>query len=125
MILIIQKKNFSLNANFNIGFDKSNVKELSNGLEQMTFASGWASTDNKNQQDYVVRIGDPIGLVYGWLSDGYYTTADFSEYNATTNTYVLKDGVPTSNALLGGTIGIRPGTMKLKTSAVLTVLPMV
>ena len=111
---IIQKKNFSLNANFNIGFDKSNVKKLSNGLDQMTFGSGWASTDNKNQQDYVVRIGEPIGLVYGWLSDGYYTTNDFSEYNAVTNSYTLKEGVPTSNALLGGTIGIRPGTMKLK-----------
>ena len=60
---IIQKKNFSLNANFNIGFDKSNVKSLAEGIQQMTFPSGWASTDNKNQQDYIVRVGDPIGLV--------------------------------------------------------------
>lgn len=110
---IIQKKNFQLNANFNIGFDKSNVKGLAHGLEEMTFASGWASTDNKNQQDYIVRIGDPIGLVYGWQSDGYYTTADFASYDEVTGDYKLKDGVPTTS-LLGGTIGIRPGTMKLK-----------
>ena len=110
---IIQKKNFQLNANFNIGFDKSNVKGLAHGLEEMTFASGWASTDNKNQQDYIVRIGDPIGLVYGWQSDGYYTTADFASYDEVTGNYTLKDGVPTTS-LLGGTIGIRPGTMKLK-----------
>ncbi|MCR4853839.1 MAG: TonB-dependent receptor [Prevotella sp.] len=110
---IIQKKNFSLSANFNIGYDKSNVKSLANGLEEMTFASGWASTDNKNQQDYIVRIGDPIGLVYGWQSDGYYTTNDFSSYDATTGVYTLKDGVATTS-LLGGTIGIRPGAMKLK-----------
>ena len=109
---IIQKKNFSLNAYFNIGFDKSNVKSLANGIDQMTFPSGWASTDNKNQQDYIVRIGDPIGLVYGWKSAGYYTTADFESYDAATGTYKLKDGVP-STALLGGQIGIRPGTMKL------------
>ena len=110
---LIQKKNFSLMANFNIGFDKSNVKGLANGLEEMTFASGWASTDNKNQQDYIVRIGDPIGLVYGWQSDGYYTTNDFASYDAVTGAYTLKDGVPTTS-LLGGTIGIRPGAMKLK-----------
>ena len=109
---IIQKKNFTLNANFNIGFDKSNVKSLADGISQMTFPSGWASTDNKNQQDYIVRVGDPIGLVYGWKSDGYYTTADFEGYDAATNTYKLKSGVPTTS-LLGGRIGIRPGTMKL------------
>lgn len=110
---IVQKKNWSLNAYFNVGFDKSNVKSLANGIEQMTFPSGWASTDNKNQQDYIVRIGDPIGLVYGWKSAGYYTTDDFSGYDAATNTYTLKDGVA-STALLGGAIGIRPGTMKLQ-----------
>ena len=110
---IIQKKNFTLGSNFNIGFDKSNVKSLANGLEEMTFASGWASTDNKNQQDYIVRVGDPIGLVYGWQSDGYYTTSDFASYNEVTGEYILKDGVATT-ALLGGRPGIRPGVMKLK-----------
>ena len=110
---LVQKKNFTLNANFNIGFDKSDVKSLANGIEQMTFPSGWASTDNKNQQDYIVRVGDPIGLVYGWKSDGYYTTSDFKGYDPATNTYELKEGVPTT-ALLGGRIGIRPGTMKLQ-----------
>ncbi len=110
---IIQKKNFKLNANFNIGFDKSEVKALGNGLDEMTFASGWASTDNKNQQDYIVRVGDPIGLVYGWKADGYYTTADFESYDPATGKYKLKEGVPTVD-FLGGTIGVRPGTMKLK-----------
>ena len=109
---IIQKKNFSLNANFNIGFDKSNVEKISDGLSMMTFASGWAGTDSKNQTDYIVREGDPIGLIYGWKNAGYYTTADFESYDAATGTYKLKEGVPT-NPLLGGAIGIRPGTIKL------------
>ena len=109
---IVNRKNFTLMANFNIGFDKSNVKSLANGIEQMTFPSGWASTDNKNQQDYIVRVGDPIGLIYGWQSAGYYTTDDFQSYDPATNSYTLKEGVPTTS-LLGGRIGIRPGTMKL------------
>ena len=110
---IFTKKNFTLNANFNIGFDKSNVDEIAAGMKEMTFASGWAGTDNRNQQDYIVRVGDPIGLIYGWKTNGYYTTADFSGYDAATNTYTLKEGVPTT-ALLGGAIGIRPGTIKLQ-----------
>ncbi len=111
--VIIQKKDFTLNANFNIGFDKSNVEKVASGLDQMTFASGWAGTDNRNQQDYIVREGSPIGLIYGWKTAGYYTTADFESYDAATNSYTLKDGVPTT-ALLGGAIGIRPGTIKLQ-----------
>ena len=111
--VILQKKNYSLNANFNIGFDNSNVEKIANGLTQMTFPSGWAGTDNRNQEDYIVRVGDPIGLVYGWKTNGYYTTDDFESYDAATNTYVLKEGAP-KNALLGGAIGIRPGTIKLQ-----------
>ncbi len=111
--VILQKKNYSLNANFNIGFDNSNVEKIANGLTQMTFPSGWAGTDNRNQEDYIVRVGDPIGLVYGWKTNGYYTTDDFESYNAATNTYVLKEGAP-KNALLGGAIGVRPGTIKLQ-----------
>ena len=110
---IIQKKNFTLNANFNVGFDKSNVEKIASGMDQMTFASGWAGTDNKNQQDYIVRVGDPIGLIYGWKTDGYYKTTDFDSYDAATNTYNLKEGVATT-ALLGGAIGVRPGTIKLQ-----------
>ena len=111
--VILQKKNFSLNANFNIGFDKSNVEKIASGLDQMTFASGWAGTDNRNQQDYIVRVGNPIGLIYGWKNAGYYTTNDFESYDAATGTYKLKDGVPTCS-LFGGAIGLRPGTIKLQ-----------
>lgn len=109
---IVQKKNFSLDMNFNIGFNKSNVEKIANGLQEMTFQSGWAGTDNKNQDDYIIRVGDPIGLIYGWESAGYYTTADFESYDPATKSYKLKEGVPTTG-LLGGTIGVRPGTMKL------------
>jgi TonB-dependent starch-binding outer membrane protein SusC len=110
---IVNKKNFTLDANFNIGFNKSNVDKLSNGVTEMTFASGWAGTDNINQQDYIIRVGDPVGLIYGWVCDGYYTTSDFASYDPATNKYTLKDGVP-NTSLMGGTIGVRPGTMKLR-----------
>ena len=110
---ILQKKNFTLDANLNIGFNKSKVDEIKDGIDYLPFASGWASTDNKNQEDYIVRVGEPIGLIYGWKSAGYYTTDDFESYDATTGKYILKDGVANVGSLLGGTIGVRPGTMKL------------
>ena len=110
---LANKKNFTFDLNFNIGFNKSNVESLASGLTSMSFSSGWAGTDNKNQEDYIVKVGQPIGLIYGWICDGYYTTNDFSSYNDASQKYILKDGVPTTG-LLGGTIGIRPGTMKLR-----------
>ncbi len=110
---IVRTKNFTLDANFNIGFNKSEIEELAKGVESMPFPSGWAGTDNKNQEDYIARVGQPIGMIYGWVCDGYYTTDDFSSYDAATKTYVLKEGVPNSS-LCGGTIGVRPGTMKLR-----------
>jgi hypothetical protein len=51
--------------------------------------------------------------MYGYVTDGFYTVDDFSGYDAVKNLYTRKAGVPTTG-LYGGTIGIRPGTLKLK-----------
>jgi hypothetical protein len=51
--------------------------------------------------------------MYGWVSNGYYTTSDFSSYDPSTGKYILKPGVPTIG-MLGGKIGVRPGTAKYK-----------
>lgn len=110
---IVEKKDFSLSFNFNIGYNKSNVEALANGLNEMYFSSGWASTDNKNVNDFLVRVGMPVGQMVGWevdMNDPYYTTSDFSGY--ANGKYTLKDGVATTG-LLGGKAGIRPGTIKL------------
>ncbi len=111
--VIANKKNFSLFGNFNIGINRSNVDKLAEGITVQEYASGWAGTDLKGYYDYHVEVGQPVGLIYGWVNDGYYTTDDFSSYNEATKTYVLKDGVP-SIGMLGGRIGTRPGTAKFK-----------
>jgi TonB-linked SusC/RagA family outer membrane protein len=110
---IVEKKNFTLNANFNIGINKSNVDALDSDGNFLSFNTGWASTDLKGYNEYEVRAGQPIGKIYGWITDGYYTTDDFSSYDATAKRYVPKDGVPTT-ALTSGRIGMRPGTIKFK-----------
>lgn len=110
---ILENKNYSLSANFNIGFNKSNVEKLADGLKQMEFASGWAGTDLKGYNDFRVEVGQPLGLMVGWVTDGYYTTNDFTGYDESTGKYTLKQGVPTVG-MLGGRAGVRPGTIKFK-----------
>lgn len=111
--LIINKKDFNLSVNFNIGVNKSNVDNLADGLTMQEYSSGWAGTDLKGYNDYRIMVGKPVGLIYGFVTDGYYTTNDFESYDASGKKYILKEGVPTTG-LLGGRAGIRPGTIKLK-----------
>lgn len=109
----IRKRDFTLTASFNIAFNKSNVDKLAEGMLLQEYASGWAGTDLKGFFDYHVKVGEPVGLIYGWVNDGYYTTNDFESFDAATNRYILKAGVPTIG-MLGGRIGVRPGTAKFK-----------
>lgn len=109
---VVQQKNFQLNLNFNIGLNNAKIDKL-DGVDEKPFSSNWASTDLKSQDDYRVYVGKTIGLMYGFVSDGMYTTADFDSYNPVTKTYVLKQGVPNIGSFLGG-ISLRPGVAKLK-----------
>jgi len=79
----------------------------------MQINSNWASTDLKTTDDYRLRVGETLGLMYGYVTDGWYTSDDFSSYNPATRTYTLKQGVPNIGAFMGG-ISLRPGVLKLK-----------
>ena len=59
-------------------------------------------------------VGQTIGLMYGYVTDGMYTVNDFESYNPNNRTYVLKPGVANIQTYLGGVTGLRPGVMKLK-----------
>ena len=110
---IVQAKNFQLNGTFNIGINKSKIDKL-DGVNEKPFSSNWAGTDLKTQDDYRVYVGQTIGLMYGYVTDGMYSVSDFDSYNPITRTYVLKAGVPNIGSFLGGVTGVRPGVMKLK-----------
>ncbi|PPK88756.1 TonB-linked SusC/RagA family outer membrane protein [Neolewinella xylanilytica] len=108
----VNRPDFSLSGTFNVGFNRAKVVDLG-GPEERFFQSNWASTDLKDQNDYLLRVGSKLGDIYGYVSDGYYTTDDFSSYDPVANEYILKDGIANS----GGTVGnteIRPGFMKLR-----------
>jgi len=104
---LIQTHAFSWSSNFNISFNKNRVENLG-GLKQQTRTSGYQGADGAD--DYLVRVGSPVGLMYGMVTDGFYKVPDF-DYNPTSQTYTLKKGV-TDDSQIYGTA--QPGQIKLK-----------
>ena len=101
----ISNKNFTWSSNFNIAFNKNKIKNLG-GVENVIKASGWQGA---GEEDYIVRVGLPIGQMYGYTTAGWYQIEDF-DYNATTGAYTLKSTVASNQSVLGVTP--QPGTLK-------------
>ena len=102
----VQNKDFTWSTNFNISFNKNRVESLG-GLKQITRNSGWQGRDGVD--DYIVKVGQPAGLMYGFVTDGFYTVNDFN-YNATTGVYTIKPGIA-----FNGVYGTpQPGMLKWK-----------
>jgi TonB-dependent starch-binding outer membrane protein SusC len=108
---IIDSKDFKLMATFNIGMNRSRVDKL-DGVESQYGYSNWASTNLRETSDFLLKVGQPVGLIYGYVSDGMYTTDDF-DYNSTTKTYTIKDGVEDDENIISA-VNFGPGCMKLK-----------
>lgn len=104
-LVAIKKEDYGLNFSFNIGFNRNRVNSL--GLmDNFGINTNWASTAIGN--DYLVSVGEPIGLMFGYQSDGRYELSDF---NYSGGVYTLKPGVANSSTIVGA---ISPGSMKLK-----------
>jgi len=113
---IVRKNDFKLSANMNISINRNEVEELAAGVTSNYYTSGWgSSTMRPSTGDYAFKVGEPVGLIYGFKYAGFYTTSDFN-YNATTNAYTLKAGVPNSIGVLGNVGGSAavPGMLKLE-----------
>jgi hypothetical protein len=105
----IEKKNFGLNFSVNVGINKNRINSL--GLmDNFGAKTGWASTDIAGN-DYLVNVGSPIGLMYGFQSDGRYEVSDF-DFDTATQKYTLKAGVANGIDIMG--TEMKPGMMKLK-----------
>ncbi|REE82125.1 TonB-linked SusC/RagA family outer membrane protein [Lutibacter oceani] len=103
----IEKEDYGLNFSFNIGFNKNRINSLG-VMDDFGQNTNWASTQIGN--DYVINVGQPIGLMYGYESDGRYEVSDF-DFDSGTGTYTLKSGVVDNAAVIGA---VMPGSMKLK-----------
>lgn len=106
---ILKKTNaLNWNASFNISFNKNKILQL--GVNQKSY-SPFASWGVSGQPvDYIERIGDPVGSMWGLVTDGFYKVEDFT-YNPATGVYRLKPGIVSDSVLIGGA---QPGSIKFK-----------
>lgn len=126
----VDNENFSWNSSFNISFNDNEVTDLGGATEFFTRAIG----DNQIPIDYVTRVGEPVGSIYGIENDGLYQYSDFVDFDGLTDAeaaqkmaqdasdtglplyalnYQLKDGVVVSSGRTD-TATYRPGLPKLK-----------
>jgi len=103
----IQNRDFSWNANFNISFNKNKVEDLGPYQKQFLFSSGWGGANQPF--DYIVRVGSPVGAIWGLQTDGFYTLDDFNYNNGV---YTLKTGVPSNSGITS--VAPQPGVLKFR-----------
>ena len=103
---IVNKADWGIDFNANIGYNKNKVKEL--GIEDFATNSNWGSTEIGN--DYRIAVGHSVGEIIGYKNAGRYEVSDFDGYDPATNSWKLKDGVVDGSPVIGT---LRPGSMKL------------
>ncbi|MEI6946977.1 TonB-dependent receptor [Paraflavisolibacter sp. H34] len=109
---ILNTKDYSLNASFNIGMNRNRVEEFRNGVADFkTYTSGWNGTAQP-LEDYIIRQGQPVGQMYGYVTDGMYSFDDFT-FNNATKKWDLNKGVADNSSLTSATY-FGPGALKFK-----------
>lgn len=96
-----------LTISANASYNQNTVVSLG-GLPQIESQTQWASTEIGT--DYLVQEGQPLGNMYGYMADGYYTVDDF---NYVDGKWVLKEGVVDCSDIIGAEYML-PGARKYK-----------
>ena len=97
---------FSWRSNFNISFNRNKILELTYG--QPALSSGATYLSQFGQPLYLHEIGEPSGMMIGYIWEGNYQYEDFD--NPAPDVYVLKKTLPSN----GGSTAVQPGDMKLR-----------
>ena len=103
----VNKKDWGIDINGNIGFNKNKIKDLG-AMEDFGWNSRWASTEIG--QDYWLAVGHSVGQIRGYQNAGRYEVDDFTGYDSKTGKWILKEGVPDATPVIGT---VRPGSLKL------------
>ena len=107
---IIKTPDFTWSASGNASMNRGRIEELGPISAIPGVYSGWASSTIAS--DFLARVGDPVGIFYGYVTNGWYTADDFTGYNATTRTWTLKPGVASDLSVQGQPVA--PGVIKLQ-----------
>lgn len=98
---IVRKKDWNLSLGLTYNFNKNNVEKLLEGVRASAHTN-WGSTMRKPNYDYIVKEGEPVGLIQGFKSAGFYSVDDFDVVGGV---WTLKNGVPDNQLDLGGDYG--------------------
>jgi TonB-linked SusC/RagA family outer membrane protein len=111
--IIVGNENFTWKTDFNIAANKNMIKSLGSltqsGTDYYLVPSGWVN----NLFDFKVQVNQPVGMFYGYVTEGRYEISDF-DFNAANNTYKLKTGIASSGSVALGNKLPQPGDLKLK-----------
>ncbi|RYF26714.1 MAG: TonB-dependent receptor [Flavobacteriales bacterium] len=111
---IAKTNNFTYSSSFNISFNRNEVLSLNQGGGATTYGYGVSTGWGVRDHDYYVQVGQPVGLFYGFVSDGFYTLNDFDRATSVpaTSSWVLKPGVVNASNMLSQ--NVIPGVAKFK-----------
>jgi|TARA_R110002050_G_scaffold290419_1_gene444136 TonB-linked SusC/RagA family outer membrane protein len=87
----INTKDFSWTSDFNISFNRNTIESLPEG-KPIFGRPNYYQRLSTNQ--FLVEEGQPLGNMYGYISDGVYQISDFENYDATATTHTLLQGQP-------------------------------
>lgn len=103
---LVRSKDFNLTLNATYNFNKNNIDKLSDSALADNH-TGWGSSMRVPYYDYIIREGEPVGLIQGFKSLGFYTVDDFTYANGV---YTLKPGIPDVQTIVNYPSGIKPLT---------------
>lgn len=113
--VIVDKKNFGLNFNFNVSYNKNSIKDLAG--EGSWQSSNWSGSTISKYEDFRIEKGGRLGELWGYKTNGFYTVYDAATGTGDlvllgTGKWALADGVKDNSSSLFG--GLYPGSPKVE-----------
>jgi len=88
----IRNANFTWSSNFNLSFNRTKTIRLNSGQLFIQTDPQWDVQFMQTEYQYITEVGQPVGMIYGFVFDGIYQMDDFTFENGT---YTLKEDIPT------------------------------
>ena len=114
--VLLDKKNYGLNFNFNISYNKNKIDELAMDNPWQSF--NWSGSTIARYEDYRVEAGGSLGEIWGYKTNGFYTVYDpvsnpNGELILSGTSWTVRDGIADkSYSITGGSP--YPGGLKVQ-----------
>jgi TonB-linked SusC/RagA family outer membrane protein len=110
--VIVNKEDFTWKTDINLSTNKNKILSLGSGVRPGQ-DSYLVQSGGIGGFDFIAKVGSSVGTYYGYVTEGRYEVSDF-DYNAATQVYTLKAGIPSTSAIALGSRAAQPGDLKLK-----------